>query len=67
MDKKYKSEAKIVQDDGNKEHHGSNKKIRIQKKQFYIKLANQMEFYFSPSNLSKDRFLSKMLTEDSCK
>jgi La-related protein 7 len=43
------------------------KKARQHKKQMYINLKNQMEFYFSPSNLSKDRFLAKKIDEDPCK
>ncbi|KAJ8974616.1 hypothetical protein NQ317_019361 [Molorchus minor] len=40
------------------------KKGRHRKKQLYNSILRQMEFYFSDSNLSKDRFLSKLLNED---
>lgn len=36
-------------------------------KQIYTKLMGQMEFYFSSSNLSKDRFMSKLIQDDPCK
>lgn len=45
----------------------STKKSRAHKKQMYINLKNQMEFYFSPPNLSKDRFLAKKIEEEPCK
>lgn len=46
----------------------SSKKSRANKKQLYINLKNQMEFYFSPANLNKDRFLSKLIqAENECK
>lgn len=37
------------------------------KKRLYEKLKDQMEFYFSPSNVAKDRYMSKLLEEDQCK
>lgn len=37
------------------------------KKVFYEKIMNQMEFYFSASNLAKDRFMSQLIQEDPCK
>lgn len=40
---------------------------RKRKKQFYNTIRNQMEFYFSDANLSKDRFLKKLIAEDPCK
>ena len=36
-------------------------------KQVYSKVMGQIEFYFSPSNLTKDRFMAKLIQEDSCK
>lgn len=47
------------------EHHP--KKVRHRKKLLYSSILRQMEFYFSDSNLSKDRFLSKLLEEDESK
>lgn len=44
-----------------KHHH------RKRKKQFFNAIRNQMEFYFSDANLSKDRFLKKLIAEDPCK
>lgn len=40
---------------------------RHRKKQRYNQILQQMEFYFSDSNLSKDRFLSQLLKESPCK
>lgn len=37
------------------------KKSRHRKKQLYTSILQQMEFYFSDSNLTKDRFLSQQL------
>lgn len=37
------------------------------KKQIYTTILQQIEFYFSSSNLAKDRFMSKMIQEDKCK
>ncbi|KAJ9584654.1 hypothetical protein L9F63_021003 [Diploptera punctata] len=42
----------------------SNKKVRRRKKQFYQNIRKQMEFYFSDANLTKDRFLGKLIIED---
>jgi La-related protein 7 len=68
MDKKYVSGSENIDGDvGNKGQHESNKKFRMRKKQMYFKLLNMMEFYFSPSNLNKDRFIAKLLEEDQCK
>lgn len=36
------------------------------KKRIYEKLTEQIEFYFSPSNLAKDRFMNQMLQQDAC-
>lgn len=43
------------------------KKGRHRKKQLYSSIMQQMEFYFSDSNLTKDRFLSKLISENPCK
>lgn len=42
------------------------KKIRRRKKQLYEAIRKQMEFYFSDANLTKDRFLGKLIAEDPC-
>lgn len=46
---------------------GSFKKVRHRKKQLYKSIRNQMEFYFSDANLTKDRFLGKLIMQDPCK
>lgn len=43
------------------------KKGRHRKKHLYNTILHQMEFYFSDSNLSKDRFLSQLISQDPCK
>lgn len=40
------------------------KKARHRKKQIYTKIRKQLEFYFSDSNLAKDRFLSEKAKEN---
>lgn len=45
----------------NKTHH------RKRKKQFFNTIRHQMEFYFGDANLSKDRFINKLLAKDPCK
>lgn len=42
------------------------KKHRHRKKQLYSSILQQMEFYFSDSNLTKDRFLSQLIQKDPC-
>ncbi|XP_031617048.1 la-related protein 7 [Contarinia nasturtii] len=37
---------------------------RKRKKQYFNRIRQQMEFYFGDSNLSKDRFLSKLMAEN---
>lgn len=37
------------------------------KKFHYESILKQMEFYFSPANLTKDRFMSQAIQEDPCK
>lgn len=43
------------------------KKGRHRKKQLYNSILQQMEFYFSDSNLTKDRFLTQLIKDDPCK
>jgi La-related protein 7 len=43
------------------------RKYRHRKKHLYNAIREQMEFYFSDSNLSKDRFMSEALKLDECK
>lgn len=45
---------------------GGNKKIRHRKKQLFNSILEQMEFYFSDSNISKDRFLAQLIQTDPC-
>jgi len=45
----------------------SHGKPRLRKKALHASILKQMEFYFSDANLSKDRFLSELLKENSCK
>ena len=45
----------------------SNKKVRRRKKTLYKNIRNQMEFYFSDANVTKDRFLGKLIQEDPSK
>lgn len=40
------------------------KNIRRRKKQLYELIRERMEFYFSDSNLQKDRFLSQLIKDD---
>lgn len=40
------------------------KAIRRRKKQLYECVRERMEFYFSDSNLQKDRFLSQLIKND---
>lgn len=52
-------------DEGEKE--AQSKKPRKRKKQIYNVIRLQMEFYFSNANLSKDRFLKKLIADDPSK
>lgn len=53
------------QTDVNKE--GGKVYPRKRKKQYYNRIRHQMEFYFGDANLSKDRFLNKLLAVNPCK
>lgn len=44
----------------------THKRVRHRKRQLYTNIRAQMEFYFSNSNLSKDRFLSQLIQDDPC-
>ncbi|CRL01306.1 CLUMA_CG014372, isoform A [Clunio marinus] len=52
-----------IEDEADKRDHISKKMWRFSK-QNYEKLCEQIEFYFSPSNLAKDRFMSKLIQDD---
>lgn len=60
-----------AQDDGDKQNDDEKKLWRgkkpWKKQNVYKSLAQQIEFYFSSSNLSKDRFMSKLIQDDPCK
>lgn len=43
------------------------KKGRSRKKLKYTTIREQMEFYFSDSNLAKERFLNNLISENPCK
>ena len=43
------------------------KKHRKRHRELHANILKQMEFYFGDANLSKDRYLSKLLYEDPCK
>jgi len=43
------------------------KKTRRRKKALHTSIKNQMEFYFSDANLSKDRFMQNAIKEGSGK
>lgn len=46
---------------------GKGQQHRKRKKQYFNAIRQQMEFYFGDANLSKDRFLNKLLATDPCK
>lgn len=43
------------------------KKGRHRKKQLYNSIMHQIEFYFSDSNITKDKFLLPLIQNDPCK
>lgn len=51
----------------NSNSNGKPHQHRKRKRQYYNAIRNQMEFYFSDANLSKDRFLKNLITVDPCK
>lgn len=64
------NESETVSEDAqnvsDKQKRGTKKPFRGSK-QIYTKIMDQLEFYFSPSNLTKDRFMAKLIQEDPCK
>lgn len=52
--------------DANKQS-GKAQHVRKRKKQYYKRIRQQMEFYFGDSNLSKDRYLNKLIATNPCK
>ncbi|XP_069680671.1 la-related protein 7 [Periplaneta americana] len=57
--------AAIVEDDQIEvESEVPHKIVRQRKKQLYDTIRKQMEFYFSDANITKDRFLGKLIMED---
>lgn len=52
--------------DANKQS-GKAQHARRRKRQFYKRIRQQMEFYFGDSNLSKDRYLNKLINLNPCK
>lgn len=40
--------------------------VRKRKKQYFNRIRQQMEFYFGDANLSKDRYLNKLLAVNPC-
>jgi hypothetical protein len=60
------NEPESVAEDSEKQHERASKRQKGKKK-IYENILSQIEFYFSPSNLSKDRFISKLISEDPCK
>ena len=67
------SPSKAVQNDEEKQadQSGTPQKLwhgkKHIKKVHYEAIMKQMEFYFSPANLAKDRFMSQLIQEDQCK
>lgn len=51
--------------DANKQS-GKVQHVRKRKKQYYKRIRQQMEFYFGDSNLSKDRYLNKLIATNPC-
>lgn len=50
-----------------KDGQGQKQNRRKRKKQYFNAIRKQMEFYFSDANLTKDRFLKKLIASDPCK
>lgn len=62
-----KQELKVDTIKRNNKSSVSSGKPRLRKKALHASILKQMEFYFSDANLNKDRFLSELLKENSCK
>lgn len=60
-------EAELLIQDGGDKIEGGGKKMWKCKKQIYSQILNQVEFYFSPANLAKDRFMKTIIDKDPCK
>lgn len=60
------SAPEAIQSEGEK-HENVSKKLWKCKKKIYSNILNQMEFYFSPANLAKDRFMKSLIDKDPCK
>ena len=43
------------------------KSRRVRKKRLYASIMNQMEFYFSDANLTRDNYLKALMEKDKCK
>lgn len=59
-----KPEEQVEENQATEEGQRNPKKIRHRKKQLFNTIRAQIEFYFSDSNLSKDRFLSDKVKEN---
>lgn len=74
-DSKSNKDDSIVQSDGavlneteqNKAKENNEKHGRKRKRLFYGMIRRQMEFYLGDANLSKDRFINKLLATSECK
>lgn len=73
MSTEMQQDEAVNDDDAKQDLHnksnGSEKKSKYLNKLLYKQIREQMEFYFSDSNLSKDRFLKQEISksEDGCK
>ncbi|XP_058788956.1 la-related protein 7 [Phymastichus coffea] len=54
----------VVNDNNQEANNISHRKPRQRKKVLYNAILKQMEFYFSDSNLTKDRFLAELIKQD---